>query len=245
MTNIAKTVRDIALEQPTSIRVFERLGIDYCCGGRKPLSEACSERNLQLDDVVSALDSAAQSAAPAGTDWAQASLRQLVAHIVATHHEYVKSELPRLAMLAEKVVNRHGDTQAHLPVLKNVLAQLDEELIHHLGKEEHILFPYITKLEEAQASGSAAPQGCFGTVAHPIEMMTSEHDAAGQMLAQIAQLTSNFTTPVGACPTYLAFYTGLKEFEQDLHQHIHLENNILFPRTIALEDATLPVEQLY
>jgi len=135
MTNIAKTVRDIALEQPTSIRVFERLGIDYCCGGRKPLGEACSERNLQFDDVLSALDSAAQSATPAGTDWAQASLRQLVAHIVATHHEYVRSELPRLAMLAEKVVNRHGDTQAHLPVLKNVLAQLDEELIHHLGKE--------------------------------------------------------------------------------------------------------------
>jgi regulator of cell morphogenesis and NO signaling len=245
MTNIAKTVRDIALEQPTSIRVFERLGIDYCCGGRKPLAEACSERNLQFDDVLSALDSAAQSATPAGTDWAQASLRQLVAHIVATHHEYVKSELPRLAMLAEKVVNRHGDTQAHLPVLKNILAQLDEELIHHLGKEEHILFPYITKLEEAQASGGAVPHGCFGTVAHPIEMMTSEHDAAGQMLAQIEQLTSNFTTPEGACPTYLAFYTGLKEFEQDLHQHIHLENNILFPRAIALEDATLPVEQLY
>jgi len=89
------------------------------------------------------------------------------------------------------------------------------------------------------------PHGCFGTVAHPIEMMTSEHDAAGQMLAQIEQLTSNFTTPEGACPTYLAFYTGLKEFEQDLHQHIHLENNILFPRAIALEDATLPVEQLY
>jgi regulator of cell morphogenesis and NO signaling len=245
MTNITKTVREIALEQPTSIRVFERLGIDYCCGGRKPLTEACSERNLEVAGVVAALESAAKSAAPAGTDWAQASLRQLITHIVTTHHEYVKSELPRLAMLAEKVVNRHGDTQAHLPALRSVLAQLDEELIHHLGKEEHILFPYITKLEEAKATGSAAPHGCFGTVAHPIAMMTSEHDAAGQLLAQIEQLTSNFTTPEGACPTYLAFYTGLKEFEQDLHQHIHLENNILFPRAIELEDATLPVEQLY
>jgi len=245
MTNITKTVRDIALEQPTSIRVFERLGIDYCCGGRRPLAEACSERNLDVADVVAALDSAAKSAAPAGTDWAQASLRQLVQHIVSTHHEYVKSELPRLAMLAEKVFNRHGDTQAHLPALKNVLAQLDEELIHHLGKEEHILFPYITKLEEAQATGSAVPHGCFGTVAHPIAMMTSEHDAAGQLLAQIELLTNHFTTPESACPTYLAFYTGLKEFEQDLHQHIHLENNILFPRAIALEDATMPMEQIY
>jgi len=172
MTNISKTVREIALEQPTSIRVFERLGIDYCCGGRRPLTEACSERNLEVADVVSALNSAAKSAAPAGTDWAKASLRQLIAHIVSTHHEYVKNELPRLAMLAEKVVNRHGDTQAHLPPLKNVLAQLDEDLTHHLGKEEHILFPFITKLEEAQVTNSAAPHGCFGTVTHPIAMMT-------------------------------------------------------------------------
>lgn len=245
MTNITKTVREIALEQPTSIRVFERLGIDYCCGGRRPLTEACSDRNLQVADVVAALDFAAKSAAPTGTDWAQVSLRQLIQHITSTHHEYVKTELPRLAMLAEKVVKRHGDTQAHLPALQNVLAQLDEELIHHLGKEEHILFPYIAKLEEAQATGGAVPHGCFGTVSHPIAMMTREHDDAGGLLAQIEQLTSNFTTPEGACPTYLAFYTGLKEFEQDLHQHIHLENNILFPRAIELEDATLPVEQLY
>jgi regulator of cell morphogenesis and NO signaling len=245
MTNISKTVREIALEQPTSIRVFERLGIDYCCGGRRPLTEACSDRSLEIADVVAALESAAKSAAPAGTDFARASLRELIQHIVTTHHEYVKTELPRLAALAEKVVNRHGDTQAHLPALQKVLAQLDEELIHHLGKEEHILFPFITKLEEAQATGTAAPHGCFGTVSHPIAMMTREHDDAGGLLAQIEQLTNSFNTPVGACPTYLAFYAGLKEFEQDLHQHIHLENNILFPRAIELEDATLPVEQLY
>ena len=238
MTDITKTVREIALEQPTSIRVFERLGIDYCCGGRKPLTEACSERNLQLSEVVAALESAAYIGTSAGTDWSRTSLRQLIGHIVATHHEYVKNELPRLAMLAEKVVNRHGDAQAHLPVLRNVLAQLDEELIHHLGKEEHILFPYVTKLEQALATGGEIPHGCFGTVTHPLAMMTREHDAAGEMLAQIEQLTGNFTPPMAACPTYLAFYAGLKEFEQDLHQHIHLENNILFPRAIELELVT-------
>ena len=237
MTDITKTVREIALEQPTSIRVFERLGIDYCCGGRKPLTEACSERNLQVPEVVAALESAAHASTPVGTDWAQTSLRLLIEHIVATHHEYVKNELPSLAMLAKKVVNRHGETQPHLPVLKNVLAQLDEELIHHLGKEEHILFPYVTKLEEALERGEEIPHGCFGTVTHPIAMMTCEHDAAGEILAQIEQLTGDFTPPVGACPTYLAFYSGLKEFEQDLHQHIHLENNILFPRAIELEVA--------
>jgi len=243
MTNTAKTVREIALEQPTSIRVFERLGIDYCCGGRKPLTDACNERNIDVATVVAALETAAQSAAPAGTDWAQTSMHRLITHIVTTHHEYVKNELPRLAMLAEKVVNRHGDTQAHLPALQKVLAQLDEELIHHLGKEENVLFPYIVKLEQAQIQGAPLPQGSFGTVTHPIEMMTREHDDAGQLLAQIQQLTSNFTTPVGACPTYLAYYAGLKEFEQDLHQHIHLENNILFPRAIALENAMQPLEQ--
>jgi regulator of cell morphogenesis and NO signaling len=237
MTDTTRTVREIALEQPSSIRVFERLGIDYCCGGRKPLTEACGERNLQVADVVAALESAAKIANPAGTDWSKAPMRQLIGHIVATHHEYVKNELPRLAMLAERVVNRHGDTQAHLPQLKAVLAQLDEELTHHLAKEEHVLFPYITKLEEAKTSGGALPHGCFGSVTNPIAMMTSEHDAAGELLAKIEKLTDNFTTPASACPTYLAYYAGLKEFEQDLHQHIHLENNILFPRAVELESA--------
>ena len=129
---------------------------------------------------------------------------------MATHHAYVKRELPRLAVLAQKVVNRHGDTQAHLPAMQKSLAQLDEELIHHLGKEEHVLFPYIAKLEAALASGSAAPDACFGAVANPIAMMTSEHDAAGALLAEIRRLSDNFTTPVGACPTYHAYYDGLQ-----------------------------------
>ncbi len=243
MTDYTKTVREIALEQPTSVRVFERLGIDYCCGGRKPLTEACSEHNLEVAAVVNALESAANGAAPSGPDWAKASLGKMIEHIVATHHEYIRTELPRLEMLADKVVRRHGDTQAHLPALQNVVAQLGEELIHHLGKEEHVLFPYITKLEAAVNSGSELPQGCFGSVSNPIAMMTREHDDAGQALAEIERLTNNFTTPVGACPTYMAFYAALKEFEQDLHQHIHLENNILFPRAVELEAATQPLGQ--
>ncbi len=243
MTDYTKTVREIALEQPTSVRVFERLGIDYCCGGRKPLTEACSEHNLEVAAVVNALESAANGAAPSGPDWAKASLGKMIEHIVATHHEYIRTELPRLEMLADKVVRRHGDTQAHLPALQNVVAQLGEELIHHLGKEGHVLFPYITKLEAAVNSGSELPQGCFGSVSNPIAMMTREHDDAGQALAEIERLTNNFTTPVGACPTYMAFYAALKEFEQDLHQHIHLENNILFPRAVELEAATQPLGQ--
>ncbi|MGA9671569.1 MAG: iron-sulfur cluster repair di-iron protein [Terracidiphilus sp.] len=237
MTNLTQTVREIALEQPHSIRVFERFGIDYCCGGRKPLSEACIANKLSTDEVVAALDSAANMAASLPVDWSKTSLRPLIDHIVASHHAYVKRELPRLAVLAQKVVNRHGDTQAHLPAIQNAVAQLDEELTHHLAKEENILFPYIAALETALDSGGAFPDACFGTVANPIALMTSEHEGAGALLAEIQRLSNNFVAPVGACPTYHAFYDGLKEFQQDLHQHIHLENNILFPRAVELESS--------
>jgi len=235
MATTTRTVREIALEQPTSIRVFEHYGIDYCCGGRKPLAEACAASNLEVDAVLAALERAAQGSAPVSEDWSKASMEVLIGHIVATHHGYVKSELPRLAILAEKVVRRHGDTQAELPLIQAKLAELDEELTQHLAKEEVILFPYVVKLERAFESGGVMPHGCFGTVANPIAMMTAEHDAAGGLMAEIRDLSHYFTTPMGACPTYHAFYDGLREFEQDLHQHIHLENNILFPRAIQLE----------
>jgi regulator of cell morphogenesis and NO signaling len=243
MTAATQTVRDIALEQPASIRVFEQFGIDYCCGGRKPLAEACAARNLEIETVLAALEATANGPARIAEDWARASLEELSGHIVATHHAYVRRELPRLALLAEKVVRRHGDTQGELPLIQTRLAQLDEELTHHLAKEEMILFPHIIKLERASADGGARPHGCFATVANPIAMMTAEHDAAGSLMAEIGQLSHQFTTPVGACPTYHAFYDGLKEFEYDLHRHIHLENNILFPCAIALEqEAGAPAE---
>jgi regulator of cell morphogenesis and NO signaling len=235
MIATTQTVRDIALEQPSSIRVFEHYGIDYCCGGRKPLSEACAAGNVEVDAVIAALETAAQGATPVVTDWAQGTLSSLSEHIVATHHAYVKAELPRLAMLAQKVVNRHGDTRAELPAIQKALAELDQDLTQHLAKEEAILFPYIESLERALTDGTAKPHGCFGAVANPIAMMTQEHEAAGGLLARMRTLSDNYTTPVGACPTYHAFYDGLKDFEKDLHQHIHLENNILFPRAIEME----------
>jgi len=238
MTATTQTVREIALEQPSSIRVFEQYGIDYCCGGRKPLAEACATRDIEVDAVIAALEAAAKGSAPVAEDWSKASLERLSGHIVVTHHAYVKSELPRLALLAQKVVARHGATRVELPVIQSKLSKLDEELRQHLAKEELILFPYIAKLERAINDGGAKPDNCFGTVANPIAMMTQEHDAAGTLLAEIRELSHSFTTPEDACPTYHAFYDGLREFEQDLHQHIHLENNILFPRAIALEAAS-------
>lgn len=238
MITTAQTVREIAIKQPSSIRVFESFGIDYCCGGRKPLAEACSATQVEVDQVLAALDAAAAQSAPPAEDWAHESLRALIGHIVATHHAYVQRELPRLATLAQKVVNRHGDTMPELSEIQSTLANLDEELTRHLAKEELILFPHIANLERARNEGTAKPTGCFGTVANPIQMMTQEHDAAGTLLAQIRRLSRNFTPPAHACPTFHAFYSGLREFEQDLHQHIHLENNILFPRAIELELAS-------
>ena len=237
MTPNPQTVREIALEQPSSIRVFERFGIDYCCGGRKPLSEACMAGNLEVDIVIAALEAAAKAPDSEVENWSGKSLESLSAHIVTTHHAYVKRELPRLAVLAEKVVNRHGATKTELPGIAGTLARLDGELTQHLAKEEAVLFPYIADLERAVANHAAKPRSCFETVANPIAMMTQEHDAAGTLLAEIRRLSHNFTTPEDACPTFHAFYGGLKEFEQDLHQHIHLENNILFPRAIEMEKA--------
>jgi regulator of cell morphogenesis and NO signaling len=237
MATATQTVREIALQQPSSIRIFERYGIDYCCGGRKALSEACAARSLEVDAVIAALEAAADGKSVGEEESSQKSLSGLCSHIVATHHEYVKRELPRLTALATKVVHRHGETHPELPVIQATLARLGEELTQHLAKEEIVLFPYISKLERAVTEGGPKPESCFGTVTNPIAMMTREHDDAGMLLEVLRNKSGQFTPPEGACPTYNAFYNGLREFEQDLHRHIHLENNVLFPRAVELEES--------
>jgi regulator of cell morphogenesis and NO signaling len=235
MATATQTVREIALEQPTSIRVFEKLGIDYCCGGRKPLTEACEARSLEVDAVIAALEAAAVEMDKSQPDISGKSLTGLCAHIVATHHEYVRRELPRLAAFAQKVVNKHGENHPELIIIRATLARLAEELTQHLAKEEIVLFPYIAKLERAIAEGGPLPQGCFGTVTSPIAMMTQEHEDAGMLLQVLRDKSKQYTAPEGSCPTYHGFFDGLREFEQDLHQHIHLENNVLFPRAVEME----------
>jgi regulator of cell morphogenesis and NO signaling len=235
MTTTTQTVRDIATENPAAVRVFEKYGIDYCCGGRVPLSEACATKGLDIDNVIASLEAATAPSASGEKDWGKESLANLARHIVVTHHAYVTREVPRLSELAGKVVSRHGDTREELSRIQAKLAELGEELIDHQGKEEVVLFPYIGKLERYASGDGAKPRSCFGTIDHPIKMMTQDHDYAGNLMAEIRGLSKEYTPPAGACPTYLAFYTGLREFELDLHQHIHLENNILFPHAIALE----------
>ncbi|MDE3202498.1 MAG: iron-sulfur cluster repair di-iron protein [Acidobacteriota bacterium] len=235
MATSTQTIRDIAAANPASVRVFEKYGIDYCCGGRVPLSEACEAKGLSLNEVLASVQAAERPLSPDDKDWRRESLFALCTHIVVTHHAYVMQESPRLNQLAARVVSRHGATRAELPIIQSKLAELTEELVTHLGKEEVVLFPYIWKLEQHTSENSAPPRGCFGTIEQPINMMTQDHDYAGKLIAEIRALSQDFTPPPGACPTFLAFYSGLHEFEQDLHQHIHLENNILFPRAISLE----------
>ncbi len=225
-----KTVRELALENPNATRVFERLGIDYCCGGGKTLSEACASRQVPLETVVESL--AQEQPASVARDWSQASLAELVQHIMDTHHLYVKQEVPRLEQLAAKVASVHGPNHPEVLRIQSTFHDLALELGNHLMKEEQILFPYIVEMDRAAAQGRPAPPCMFGTVQNPVRMMMFEHDSAGE-----ASRSSDYTVPADGCITYRTLYAALAAFEVDLHQHIHLENNILFPRAMQMENA--------
>ncbi|MBZ5647416.1 MAG: iron-sulfur cluster repair di-iron protein [Acidobacteriia bacterium] len=228
----SKTVRELAVEVPNATRVFEKLGIDYCCGGHKSLEEACATANTSIDRVLLALEQGVDAAVPAAErDWNAAPLSALVDHIVDEHHAYVKSEVPRLQALIAKVVGVHGKNHPELEQVQVAFGELGNELAAHMMKEEQILFPFVKQM----SSGKGCGPSCFGTVQNPIRVMMMEHDGAGEKLREMRQATQNYTLPQDSCFSYGTLFSALVEFEQDLHQHIHLENNILFPRAIALE----------
>jgi regulator of cell morphogenesis and NO signaling len=240
-----QTVREIALQQPTSIRVFERFGIDYCCGGNHPLTDICDQAHLDLAAVLLALDDAAGHSPLPSVDWAQASLELLCAHILTAHHGYVRRELPRLLQLAEKVSARHGSAHAELTAIDAALSLLELDLNDHFPKEESLIFPYIVTLERSidrsHHAGENVPASFCGFLATPLAIIAAEHDEATALLEQLRQLTQNFTPPPTACPSYRALYDGLRELDDDLRQHIGLEREILFPRAILLEASTCAI----
>jgi regulator of cell morphogenesis and NO signaling len=228
----AKTVRELAAEVPNAPRVFEKLGIDYCCGGDRPLEEACASAGVGIDVVLRALEQGIDTSASIATrDWNTAPLGELVDHIVGKHHAYVKAEVPRLQTLIAKVAGVHGKNHAELEQVQVAFLALANELGAHLLKEEQILFPYVKQM----AGGSGCGPSCFGTVRNPIRVMMMEHDHAGEKLREMRRITSDYSIPADACTSYATLFRALVEFEQDLHQHIHLENNILFPRAAAME----------
>lgn len=230
--NAASTVGSLVAERPGRARLLEVLGLDYCCGGRKALADACAELGLDTAAVLRdlAADDAAVTAEP-DVRPADMGLAELADHIEATHHAFMRSELPRVSVLAERVVRAHGDTHPEMLQVRSVFEALRQELEAHLQKEEIVLFPICRDLEAA----TALPAFHCGSVANPIRVMEMEHDSAGGALAMFRELTGNYTTPEDGCSTYTALLDALQGLEADLHQHIHKENNILFPRAIALE----------
>jgi len=234
-----KTVRELALENPVATRVFEKLGIDYCCGGNKSLEEACRAAKLNTDQVLDALDKAEQSARTAQEEhnWQTEALADLIAHIKNTHHVYTREELARLGPLFDKVCSVHGKNHPELLQIRGFFQCLAQEFTTHLMKEEMVLFPYVKRMEEAAIENEPMVPAPFGTVQNPVSMMEHEHDSAGNALRAMRAASNGYAAPADACVSYQTLYRALAEFEADLHQHIHLENNILFPRAVAMEKA--------
>jgi regulator of cell morphogenesis and NO signaling len=228
------TLRTIALEEPSTIRIFENLHLDYCCGGNRPLAAACAEKGLDVSSVVSSLKDAA-TVKHFDRDWSNIPCAELIDFIVGTHHAYVRAELPRLLPMAAKAARKHGPTHPELTQIHRQLEVLADELLMHLYKEEQILFPYIQGVERERAGDARAPEACFASVQNPIQMMIREHESAGALLDEMRATTGGFTPWEGACPTLTGLYYGLDLFEKDLHKHVHLENNVLFPKAIAME----------
>ncbi len=227
------TVRELGSATPGAARVFEKFGIDYCCGGERSLAQACTAAKVNVQEVAEALE----KPQPQGgdRDWQKATLAELAKHIVAKHHEYVRQEIQRLIPLSAKVAGVHGENHPELETIQSSFRALAEELTAHLMKEERMLFPYIERLELAASSGSHPAASPFGTVKNPVRMMMMEHDSAGELLRTMREVSKNYALPADACMSFQMLYRALEEFEADLHQHIHLENNILFPRAVELE----------
>ena len=232
-------VKDIALSNPAARQILEDAGLDYCCGGGKSLHEACLHADVPAEEILTRLRENSKHVDPDEASWTSAPLGDLTRHIRDRHHRYVRESIARVQPLLEKVETKHGKSHSEIANIRRLFAEVAREMIMHMQKEEQILFPYIDALEKAtNAHGSVEPP-FFQTVRNPIHAMMKEHDAAGELVKQIRKASLEYTTPADACTSYKALYQDLREFEADLHQHVHLENNILFPRSVELEAAVI------
>jgi regulator of cell morphogenesis and NO signaling len=229
---IETTVGELVARRPSRSRVFEKLGIDYCCGGKKPLAEACADKGIDAGTVLTILLATEEGAGSAERNWASATLAELSHHIEQTHHAFLKRELPRLGAIVRKVAAVHGGHQRWLLELESVYARFAAEMQSHMMKEEQVLFPLIRSLESGQPGPSTA---CGHGVDNPIRVMEHEHDDAARSLARMRELSADFNPPPDACNTFRAMLDGLRELEAETHRHVHKENSILFPRALELE----------
>jgi regulator of cell morphogenesis and NO signaling len=230
---VHQTVGEIVAQNPGLAGVFESMGIDYCCGGKKSLIETCREKELEPRAVLGRLRESGRRAAQtyAPSDVAGMTVTELVDHIEDTHHAYLRKELPRLGELAIKVASRHAEKDPRLYRVQQTLAGMSIELWQHMQKEEQCLFPMIRQLER----GTQPSRVSCATIANPIRQMETEHDDAGAALARLRELTDGFSAPKWACNTYRALLAALAHFERDMHSHVHKENNVLFPNALRIE----------
>jgi regulator of cell morphogenesis and NO signaling len=219
--SLQSRVGDLVVERPSRSRVFGALGIDFCCGGEKTLAEACRERNLDGDAVLARLDEA--PAPDSQPSWADARLGALCDHLERKHHALTRAEIPRLQGLVDKVARVHGGRHPEMVEVEKIFSAFGEEMLEHMAKEERVLFPAIRGLEA----------GVKRDVSMPIRVMMREHEGAGAAMARMRELTGGFAPPTDGCNTFRAALAGLAELEADLHEHVHLENNLLFPRALA------------
>lgn len=226
------TLRDLALAYPAVLGVLESHHLDYCCGGGQSLADACKEVGIDPEWVLREVQGAEL---PAPTHFSCDTLTALVAHIVESHHAFARRSLVRIGELTERVVRRHGDAHPELGELRSCFRSLASDLLPHLGKEEEILFPYIKALEAHATAGAPLPEASFGSVSSPVAMMTHEHEAVGSLLKQARKITRDYALPGDACTSFERLYREFEALESDLMRHIHLENNLLFPRAVALE----------
>jgi regulator of cell morphogenesis and NO signaling len=228
--SLSTTVGEFVKDRPGRSRIFEQLKIDYCCGGKVPLVDACQKKGLDPQQVLAQIfrDDAADTRY---VDANAMALAELADHIEQTHHAYLRQELPRLDFMTHKVANVHGEHEPRLHQLRETFVGFQQELVSHMMKEETVLFPMIRQLEQSQ--GPIAFH--CGSLANPIRAMEHEHDNAGDALERFRVLTDDFTPPDWACNTFRAMYDALSKLEPDMHQHVHKENNVLFPKALARE----------
>ncbi len=230
--DLTTSVGEYVVLRPSRARVFERLDIDYCCGGKESLARACEKRGLDPRVVLAALErEAAKPSTVEERDWSRVPLAELADHIESEHHSYLREELPRLSSMIARLVEVHGRQHPELQRCRDVFDALWRELEPHMAKEEQVLFPMIRDL----GASATLPDFPCGSLRNPIRVMEREHDGAALALSRLRELSGDYTPPDDACNTYRATLAGLAELEADLHRHIHKENNILFPRSVAEE----------
>ena len=229
-----RTVADVVNQNIKAADVFKKHGIDFCCGGGITIQKACSKNNVDYKMLESELKSIGNNI-PKAFNYNNWELDFLIDHIQNIHHAYVEESIPLLLQYANKVAKVHGHHYTQVVRINELVEEVAQELSGHMKKEELILFPYVKQLVLAKKEGRTTMTPHFGSVDNPIKMMENEHETAGDVFKEITELTNKYTPPKEACNTFKALYAKLQEFEIDLHQHIHLENNILFPKSIELE----------